>query len=87
MPMFNTPSMVILQQKVEGDYLGRVFGVMSMLASVMMPLGMLVFGPLADFMPIEYLLFGTGILIILLSFFMWSDKILLEAGKSVHTES
>ncbi|HHT65695.1 MAG: MFS transporter [Caldicoprobacterales bacterium] len=87
MPMFNTPSMVILQQKVEGDYLGRVFGVMSMLASVMMPLGMLVFGPLADFMPIEYLLFGTGILIILLSFFMWSDKILLEAGKPVHTES
>ena len=87
MPMLNTPSMVILQKKVEGDYLGRVFGVMSMLASVMMPLGMLVFGPLADFMPIEYLLFGTGILIILLSFFMWSDKILLEAGKPVHTES
>jgi DHA3 family macrolide efflux protein-like MFS transporter len=81
--MFNTPSMVILQQKVEGDYLGRVFGVMSMLSSVMMPMGMLIFGPMADFMPIEYLLAGTGILIIVLSFFMWRDKILLEAGRPI----
>jgi DHA3 family macrolide efflux protein-like MFS transporter len=83
MPMFNTPSMVILQQKVEGDYLGRVFGVMSMLTSVMMPMGMLIFGPIADLVPIEYLLVRTGLLIIVLSFFMWRDKILLEAGEPV----
>jgi len=87
MPLFNTPSMVVLQQKVEGDYLGRVFGVMSMIHSVMMPLGMLVFGPLADMMPIEYLLIGTGILIVILSFLMLKDKILLEAGEPIQKES
>jgi len=87
LPMFNTPSMVILQQKVEGDFLGRVFSVMSMLSSVTMPLGMLIFGPLADLIPIEYMLVWTGILIIILSFFMWRDKILLEAGKPVQAES
>jgi DHA3 family macrolide efflux protein-like MFS transporter len=87
LPMFNTPSMVILQQKVEGDFLGRVFGVMSMLSSAMMPLGMLIFGPLADFLPIENLLIWTGILITILSFIMWKDKILLEAGKPVIAES
>lgn len=53
----------------------------------MMPLGMLIFGPLADFLPIENLLIWTGILITILSFIMWKDKILLEAGKPVIAES
>ncbi len=83
MPVFNTPAMVILQQRVEGDYLGRVFSIMSMLASIVMPMGMLIFGPLADIIPIESLLVTTGILIIILCIFMWKDKVLLEAGKPV----
>ena len=56
MPMFNTPATVLLQQKVEADFLGRVFGVLGMISSAMMPLGMLVFGPLADIIRIEYML-------------------------------
>src|SRR5690606_28787244 len=36
MPLFNTPATVLLQEKVEPDYMGRVFGVMSMIASVTM---------------------------------------------------
>ena len=38
-PVFNTPATVLLQQKVEGDFLGRVFGVMGMIATSMMPWG------------------------------------------------
>ncbi len=79
MPIFNTPFTVLLQQKVEGDFLGRVFGVFSMTASVMMPLGMMVFGPLADFIKIEWLLMGTGILIFLEGFVMLGDRVLKEA--------
>ena len=48
MPMFNTPSTVLLQETVEPDYMGRVFGVLAMISSSMMPMGMLVFGPLSD---------------------------------------
>lgn len=81
MPMFNTPSMVLLQEKVEGDFLGRVFGVMSMISSTMMPLGMLVFGPIADIIKIEWLLIGTGLLLFIQGFFLLGDKALLEAGK------
>src|SRR5690606_28441662 len=44
MPIFNTPANVLLQEKVEEDYLGRVFGVMGMITTSMMPLGMLIFG-------------------------------------------
>ena len=74
MPVFNTPSTVLLQQKVEPDYLGRVFGIMGMISSIMMPAGMLIFGPIADFVKIEWLLMGTGLSIILLSWFMIRNK-------------
>lgn len=81
MPVFNTPATVLLQEKVEGDFLGRVFGVMGMISSSMMPLGMLVFGPIADTVAIEYLLIGTGLLIMVLSFFMLGSKVLVKAGE------
>ncbi len=81
MPIFNTPSMVLLQEKVEGDYLGRVFGVLGMISSSMMPLGMLIFGPLADVVKIEWLLIGTGILLFIQGFFLMGSKVLMEAGK------
>ncbi|UVI33123.1 MFS transporter [Paenibacillus spongiae] len=80
MPFFNTPSTVMLQQKVEESYLGRVFGVFSMIASSMMPLGMLVFGPLADIIRIEWLLIGTGLLMVVQSLFMLGNNVLIKAG-------
>ena len=81
-PFFNTPSTVLLQEKVEADYLGRVFGVLGMISSSMMPLGMLVFGPMADVVRIEGLLIGTGILLFIQSFFLIGSKDLVEAGKA-----
>lgn len=83
MPILNTPSMVLLQEKVEGNYMGRVFSVLGMISSIMMPFGMLVFGPVSDFVKIEKLLLGTGVLIVGLSFFFIKSKILIEAGKPV----
>lgn len=83
MPMFNTPATVLLQQKVEEDFLGRVFGVFGMIASSMMPLGMLVFGPISDFIKIEWLLIGTGLLLVIQGLFMLKSKVLIEAGKPV----
>jgi DHA3 family macrolide efflux protein-like MFS transporter len=82
-PIFNTPSMVLLQQKVEEEYLGRVFGIFGMISSSMMPFGMLLFGPLADLIRIEWLLIGTGLLLSIQSFFMLRSKVLVEAGKPV----
>ncbi len=83
MPVFNTPFTVLLQQKVEADFLGRVFGVLGMISSIMMPIGMLVFGPISDFLRIEWLLIGTGILMIVEAILMLADKVLIEAGKPV----
>lgn len=83
MPMFNTPFMVLLQQKVAEDFLGRVFGVFGMISSVMLPLGMLVFGPAADFIKIEWLLMGTGLLLLVQGLFILGNKVLLKEGKPI----
>ena len=80
-PLLNAPSMTLLQEKVEEDFLGRVFGVQSMVASAMMPLGMLVFGPLADRMAIEILMAVSGLFLMVVAFFAIRDRVLLEAGK------
>jgi DHA3 family macrolide efflux protein-like MFS transporter len=81
MPILNTPAMVLLQERVEGNYMGRVFSVLGMISSIMMPFGMLVFGPMSDFVKIEKLLIGTGALIVGVSFFFVKSKVLIEAGK------
>lgn len=87
MPIFNTPTTVLLQEKIEEEYLGRVFGVMGMISTSMMPIGMLIFGPIADIIRIEWLLAGTGLFIIILTFFMNQNKVLVEAGKPVLNEA
>ena len=81
MPLFNTPSTVLLQEKVEGDYLGRIFGVFTMISYSMMPLGMLIFGPISDKIAIEWLLIGTGICMVMITIFLIGSKVLVEAGK------
>lgn len=80
-PIFNTPTNVLVQEKVEESYLGRIFGVFGMISTSMMPIGMLIFGPIADIIAIEWLLIGTGALILILSVFLGRNKVLIEAGK------
>lgn len=81
MPLLNTPSYVLLQEKVEENYLGRVFGIMGMISTSTMPIGMLVFGPIADFVEIEWLLIGTGLSVMLLSLMIVLNRSLVEIGK------
>lgn len=80
-PLFNTPSMVLLQEQVEPDFLGRVLGVMGMMGSSMMPLGMVLFGPLADLVPIEWLLVATGLVMGAIAIAMGADRALVAHGK------
>jgi len=82
-PIFNTPFTVLLQERVEGDILGRVFGVLGMITSAMMPLAMLFFGPLADIIRIEWLLIVSGVLIFIEGVFLFRSKELIAAGEPV----
>lgn len=80
MPLFNTPAMVLLQERVDPDYMGRIFGIVVMINTGMMPLGMLIFGPLADVIAIEWLLLGTGAVMLGLAYAIARNKPLLQAG-------
>ena len=81
MPLFNTPTTVLIQEKVDPDYLGRVFGVFGMISTSMMPIGMLIFGPIADYIEIEWLLIATGLIMTFLLIFLVKSNTLIEAGK------
>jgi DHA3 family macrolide efflux protein-like MFS transporter len=80
-PLWNTPFMVLLQTTVETAFMGRVLSVFTMVSSTMMPLGMVVFGPIADTVSINVLLIGTGIIVTLLAIPLISSKTLREAGR------
>ncbi len=80
MPFLNTAAMVLLQERVDPDYIGRIFGVMTMINTSMMPAGMLLFGPLADAVQIEWLLLPTGAVMLAGALVMNRNKPLLLAG-------
>ena len=61
-PFFSTPAMTILQETVEPERQGRVFGFVGIVMAVAMPVGMVVFGPLADSLTVESLLIAAGII-------------------------
>jgi MFS transporter, DHA3 family, macrolide efflux protein len=82
MPLFNTPIVVLFQSTVDSAFMGRVFSVFGMASSVLMPLSMVVFGPLSDTIAIDMLLIGTGIVIALLGIPFVASKTLREAGRS-----
>lgn len=60
-PAFSTPSMTVLQETVEPEMQGRVFGFVGIVMAVAMPFGMAVFGPLADRFRVETLLLVAGL--------------------------
>ncbi|MFA5007513.1 MAG: MFS transporter [Candidatus Izemoplasmatales bacterium] len=80
LPFYNTPAMVMLQEKVDHEYMGRVFSVMGMLSGSAMPIGMLVFGPIADTVPIGTILVLCGAVLLLIGGFTVTNRGLRRAG-------
>jgi len=76
MPMFNTPFITLFQETVDADKQGRVFSLISVVTGAIMPLAMVIFGPLADYVKIEIILIITGILFIAGTIFMIKDKVI-----------
>ncbi|MDA1874447.1 MULTISPECIES: MFS transporter [Bacillus] len=64
MPCFNTPVTVLLQEKVDPVMHGRMFSLVQIANSCALPLGMIIFGPLADVFSVEVLLIYAGIFIL-----------------------
>lgn len=48
---------------------GRVLGFMGAIYAVCYPFGMAVFGPLADIIPLQWVMIGSGIILLLMPVF------------------
>jgi len=76
-----TSSTTILQECSDLSMQGRVFGLYSAIFSSFVPVGILVFGPLADKMSMRVLMVVTGVLLILLNIYMFRSIDEYETGK------
>lgn len=65
MPIIATAETVFIQEITAPQMMGRVFSIIQIITSAAMPLAILLFGPLADVVPVETLLIISGILLAL----------------------
>lgn len=80
MPFVNSPIMSLIQEKVEPDMQGRIFSLMQIIFTSLMPLSMLFFGPMADVIPVRQMVFYCGILIMLLTVAVLFNKSFCRQG-------
>jgi DHA3 family macrolide efflux protein-like MFS transporter len=76
-PAFSTSAFTLLQETVEPERQGRVFGFVGIVMSLAMPIGMAVLGPLADVVSVELLLIVTGAATVVIA----GLAVLLPGGK------
>lgn len=84
--MVQTATTTLLQEKTETSMQGRVFGLQGTMYSGFLPLGMVLFGPLADVMPLQWIMVcsGLGLILIagLISYHGYFDQTLFYNQKS-----
>lgn len=83
-PCYNAPVTVTIQEKVPREMHGRIFSFMQIATSCALPLGMTVFGPLADLLRVQWILLGSGIVVTVLSLGIWRMRFFEPApGKEI----
>lgn len=73
-PCYNAPITVSIQERVEPNFHGRIFSLMQISTSCALPLGMTLFGPLSDKIPVQVILIVCGGLVAIISFGMFVSK-------------
>ncbi|MGN1410320.1 MAG: MFS transporter [Eubacteriales bacterium] len=72
--MVQTATTTLIQEKAEKSMQGRVFGLLGAMYSGFLPVGMAVFGPMADVIPLKWIMVGSGTALIVLSIFICTNK-------------
>lgn len=77
----SSPLMVgLIQEKVDPNYIGRVFSVFGLINTISLPLGMLIFGPLSDVFDISNIILLSGIGMGIIALVPLFSKSLLKEG-------
>ena len=72
--MVQTATTTLIQEKAEISMQGRVFGLLGAMYSGFLPVGMALFGPMADKIALQWIMIGSGIALIALSLFVCTNK-------------
>ena len=72
--MVQTATTTWIQEKAEVSMQGRVFGLLGAMYSGFLPVGMAVFGPMADKISLQWIMIGSGIALIVLSIYVGTNK-------------
>ena len=72
--MVQTATTTLIQEKADVCMQGRVFGLLGSMYSGFLPIGMAVFGPMADVIPLTWIMIGSGVALIVLSVFVRINK-------------
>ena len=75
----NMPLGVYMQRLIAEDYRGRVLGLMETMAMSMMPIGMLVYGVLFDYLPATGILLVTSTIVVVITLILLRPAVLKEA--------
>lgn len=86
-PFFHTPSSVMIQENVENEYLGRVFSINTMLFTSVMPLAMLIYGPVAEKIRIESIMKISGFIMFVCVIAATLNKKIIGVGIYSKTET
>ena len=68
--IIQTATTTIIQENAQESMIGRVFGLMGAMYSGFIPVGMAVFGPLADVLPLQWVMVGSGIALVLVTVYL-----------------
>lgn len=74
--MVQTAITTMLQERTDTSMQGRVFGLLGTMYAGFLPIGMAVFGPLADIVPLQWIMIGSGIALILIAVITYSHRVL-----------
>lgn len=75
-PCYNAPITVTIQEKVIPEMHGRIFSFMQIATSCALPLGMVLFGPLADIFSVQSLLLVSGAVVVVISALVYGTSFL-----------
>ncbi|MBH1940808.1 MFS transporter [Mobilitalea sibirica] len=76
--LVDLPLQVVTQRSIPEHMLGRVMGILAMISSSLMPLGIILAGVTMEIIPAYFLFFITGFYFILSALFMYKSKAMQE---------
>ena len=78
MTMIQTAVTTMIQENAEESMQGRVFGLLGTMYSGFLPIGMALFGPASDVIPLQWIMVLSGVILILMSVMFYCKNFFMK---------